>query len=357
MNLLITCPFGLWSLLANELKKIWLTPRDTFQTGTFLTTDMYNMMRINFWSRLANKVFIELASGEAKDFNQLFNLIKWSAYGQYLSNTKLSLKIQTKNSMLSASRAIQSVAHKALLESIANFWKEESFTTELLLSIENNKAHLYLNSSWTALYQRGYKTQAWEAPLKENLAVALLLLANRKFKSPLIDPFCWSGTIAIEGALLAKNIAPWSRRNFAFEKFKNFEAWTFEKIKQDAKAWIFKNKYTIFASDIDTQMINIAQNNAKRANVGDIISFQQKNFLTSNFHTEENTRIITNPPYGKRIKNQNLENIYTRLNDTFEWNIFWGWISTYSINKTKEERRNKKKLFNGNEQCYFQWRK
>ena len=229
MNLLITCPFGLWSLLANELKKIWLTPRDTFQTGTFLTTDMYNMMRINFWSRLANKVFIELASGEAKDFNQLFNLIKWSAYGQYLSNTKLSLKIQTKNSMLSASRAIQSVAHKALLESIANFWKEESFTTELLLSIENNKAHLYLNSSWTALYQRGYKTQAWEAPIKENLAVALLLLANRKFKSPLIDPFCWSGTIAIEGALLAKNIAPWSRRNFAFEKFKNFEAWTFEK--------------------------------------------------------------------------------------------------------------------------------
>ena len=357
MNLLITCPFGLWSLLANELKKIWLTPRDTFQTGTFLTTDMYNMMKINFWSRLANKVFIELASGEAKDFNQLFNLIKWSTYGQYLSNTKLSLKIQTKNSMLSASRAIQSVAHKALLESIANFWKEENFTTELLLSIENNKAHLYLNSSWTALYQRGYKTQAWEAPIKENLAVALLLLANRKFKSPLIDPFCWSGTIAIEAALLAKNIAPWSRRNFAFEKFKNFEAWTFEKIKQDAKAWIFKNKYTIFASDIDTQMINIAQNNAKRANVDDIITFQQKNFLTSNFHAEENTRIITNPPYGKRIKNQNLENIYTRLNDTFEWNIFWGWISTYSINKTKEERRNEKKLFNGNEQCYFQWRK
>ena len=65
-------------------------------------------------------------------------------------------------------------------------------------------------------------------------------------------------------------------------------------------------------------MINIAQNNAKRANVDDIITFQQKNFLTSNFHAEENTRIITNPPYGKRIKNQNLENIYTRLNDTFE---------------------------------------
>ena len=65
-------------------------------------------------------------------------------------------------------------------------------------------------------------------------------------------------------------------------------------------------------------MINIAQNNAKRANVDDIISFQQKNFLTSNFHTEENTRIINNPPYAKRIRNQNLENIYTRLNDTFE---------------------------------------
>ena len=133
------------------------------------------MMKINFWSRLANKVFIELASGEAKDFNQLFSLIKWSAYGQYLSNTKLSLKIQTKNSMLSASRAIQSVAHKALLESIANFWKEENFTTELLLSIENNKAPLKRES-------RSRSASTRQPKIQKPFNRSLLLIWNHRYR-------------------------------------------------------------------------------------------------------------------------------------------------------------------------------
>lgn len=182
------------------------------------------MMKINFRSRLANKVFIQLAEGRAENFDELFALVKNSTYSQYLSNTKLTLKVQMKHSQLSSTRSIQSVAHKALLESIHHFGQETEEVSELLLVIEKNIAKLYLNTSGAALHQRGYRIQTGTAPIKENLAAALLLLANWRFKSPLLDPFCGSGTIAIEAALLGRNIAPGSWRSFAFEKFKNFEA-------------------------------------------------------------------------------------------------------------------------------------
>lgn len=185
---------------------------------------MQGMMTINLRSRLANKVFIQLAEGKAETFDQLFDLVKKSDYGQFLSNTKISLKVQTKHSQLSSSRSIQSVAHKALLESIQQFGQENQEVSELLLVIDKNLAKLYLNSSGPALHQRGYRLQTGTAPIKENLAAALLLLANWRFKSPLLDPFCGSGTIAIEAALLARNIAPGRWRSFAFEQFKNFEA-------------------------------------------------------------------------------------------------------------------------------------
>lgn len=357
MKLLITCPYGLWSLLANELKKNWFQPQNTFQTWTFVTTDMHGMMKINFRSRIANKVFIQLCEGEAKTFDQLFDLMKHSSYEHYLSNTNLSLKVQTKYSQLSSTRTVQSIAHKALLEWIKSFGKEETQTTELFLNIENNKATLYLNTSGASLHQRGYRKQTWFAPLKENLATALLLLANRKFKNPLIDPFCGSGTIAIEAALLAKNIAPGFKRNFAFEQFKNFENWAFQQLKSKAKEKVFDGRYQIFGYDNDPKMITLAKANAQQAGVEDIIHFEQKDFLKSDFSPLEKSRIVTNPPYGKRLENQHLDHLYKKLKDSFSGNLFWGRISPYPIQDMKKEFRSEKKLFNGDEACSFWWRK
>ncbi|PZM87253.1 MAG: hypothetical protein DLD55_02295, partial [candidate division SR1 bacterium] len=175
MELLITSPFGLGSLLAQELKKLGFQPYGTFASGSFLRTDMQGMMTINLRSRLANKVFIQLAEGKAETFDQLFDLVKKSDYGQFLSNTKISLNVQTKHSQLSSSRSIQSVAHKALLESIQQFGQERDEVSELLLVIDKNLAKLYLNSSGPALHQRGYRLQTGTAPIKENLAASLLL--------------------------------------------------------------------------------------------------------------------------------------------------------------------------------------
>ena len=125
-----------------------------------------------------------------KNFDQLFEIIKKSDYGQRSSNSNISLKVTSHHSQLSAQRAIQSVAHKALLEGITHFSKEQEYTEELLLLIEKDQATLLLNSSGPSLHQRGYRPQTGLAPLKANLAAALVLLSRWKFKSPLIDPFC-----------------------------------------------------------------------------------------------------------------------------------------------------------------------
>lgn len=355
MKLLVSCPYGLWSLLANEIKKIWLPCYDTFHSGTFVITDMIGMMKINLRSRLGNKVFIKLTEGKCISFDQLFNLVEKSAYPLYTSNNNLSIKVQTKNSILSSTRTIQSIAHKALLTSIANFWKEEKETVELFITIENNIMRLYLNSSGKSLHQRAWRKETWAAPIKENLAVALLLLAWRRFKSPLIDPFCGSGTIAIEAALLAKNIAPGLKRHFAFEHFKNFEKQNFEQLKTETQSKTFNGNYHITACDKDPQLIEIARKNAKKAWVAESICFETKDFLQANYQNTEKTRIITNPPYGKRLQSHEINRLYQKLEASYTQEIYGWFISTIATNLDKKHW-SEKKLFNGNEKCSF-WRR
>lgn len=353
MKLLITCPFGLWSLLAQELKRLWFVPEETFQTWTFLTTDTKGMMKINYLSRLANKVYIQLATWEAKTFDELFNIVKHSDFSQFSSNTNISLKVEIKNSILSSTRTVQSVTHKAILENIAHFWKEETYTEELLLINTNNHVTLYINTSWKALYQRGYKKYNWEAPIKENLATALLLLSWRKFKSPLYDPFCWSWTLAIEAALLAKNKAPWSRRHFNFEHFKNYEKTYFETLKLQAKEKEFSWTYTIIASDISEESIKNAQENAKIAGVENDIQFKVQDFLSYNIPNNDKAWIITNPPYGKRITSNNLWKLYAHLEQSFSTRIYWWRISSLQRLSYDAKKRSQKKLFNWADECHF----
>lgn len=358
MKLLVTCPLGLWSLLSQEIKKLWYFPINTFQTWTFVETDYKGMLKINYLSRIANKVYIQIAEGSAKTFDELFEIVKISDYAQFSSNNNLSLKVEcNKSSILNSTRAIQSVAHKAILESITRFWKEEKYVEDLLLVNNHDYINLYLNSSWTALYQRGYKIKWWEAPLKENIAVALLLLAWWKFKAPLYDFFCWSWTIVTEAALLAKNIAPWTRRHFAFEHFKNFDHWWFLAIKEDAQAKQFNWDYKIYASDISKEAIEISQENSKRAWVDDIIQFEQKDFLNTTLSQDERSWIISNPPYWKRITSPNLEQLYTKLKNSFTRNIFWGWISSIEGTSIKKDFFSSKKLYNWAEECHFYRRK
>ena len=357
MKLLITCPFWLWSLLSHEIKKIGYLPESTFQTWTFVDCDMKGMMKINYHSRLANKVYIQLIEWKTTNFDELFDLIKSCNYSQFTSNTNISIKVESKNSLLTSTRAIQSVSHKALLESISKFWVEEKHINELLLVIDHNIAKLYLNTSWSALHQRWYKKEVWEAPLKENLAAALLILSWWKVKYPLVDPFCWSWTIAIEAALIAKNIAPWSWRRFNFELFKNFEHKNFSSIKEEAKGQQFSWEYSISAYDLDPKMVKIAQSNAFNAWVSDLVTFRQTDFIKLDIHSLWKSWIVCNPPYGKRLYDSNLSLLYKKLEGFIKNDIYWWWISSYKYPLKNANNWNIKKLYNWAEECNFYWRK
>lgn len=165
------------------------------------------------------------------------------------------------------------------------------------------------------MHQRGYRSQTGEAPLKENLAAALVVLSNWKYGSPFWDPFCGSGTLGIEAALLARNIAPGLSRNFAFQSWKIYDSKIFENVVADAKKKQYtQKKYQILCSDMDEKIVELAKINAEKAGVADTITFSQHDITSPLLPYDlEPLTIVCNPPYGKRLTSDDFTNIYTHL--------------------------------------------
>jgi putative N6-adenine-specific DNA methylase len=206
---------------------------------------------------------------------------------------------------------------------------------------------------------RWYRTQAWEAPIKESLAASLVLLSDWKFKEPFYDAFCGSWTIAIEALMIAKNIAPWLNRDFAYQKLWLIQSEITENEIALAKTKIFNWNYKIFASDINLDMIKISIQNAKNIWLDWLINFEVKDFnqlLSKNI----NWTMVSNPPYWNRLKDENLKSIYNNIDKLFRLNknLNWWLISSYMEfdNIIKKTEYKKRKLYNGSEKCYF-WKK
>ena len=158
MRILITCPFGLASLLSKELKRLHLQPQTTLDTAILLDTDPEGIYSINLRSRIANKVYLVLAEKEILTFDQLFDTVNAIDRTPYLPTTNLSIQVTTKNSQLSSQRTIQSVAHKAILTSLPTT-SSSGAESHIFLHIENNQAKICLNTSGASLHQRGRRTQ------------------------------------------------------------------------------------------------------------------------------------------------------------------------------------------------------
>jgi len=269
MQILITCPFWCASLLTKELKRLNLPLIESHPTAVLSEGTWKDIYRINLWSRITNKVYAVMWENKITNFNQLFDFVlslNWNSL--FDQSTQFSLHASCKNSQIMSEKSLVSVSHKAILTSlnILNNTKTNSEKSqEIFLFMSWNTLKICINTSGVSLHQRWRRTQTWPAPLKENLAAAIILLSWWKFNKPLIDPFCGSGTIAIEAALLAKNIAPWKHRNFAFQWFKNFDFNIWNEILLDAKKSEFNNNYQIVARDIDEKVLGYAKINAQNA--------------------------------------------------------------------------------------------
>lgn len=168
---------------------------------------------------------------------------------------------------------------------------------DILVLIRENRVLILLDTSGDPLHKRGWRLDSLEAPLKESLASGLVSLSNWRWGETLYDPFCGSGTIAIEAALMARNIAPGMNRNFAFERFGWYNSDLKEAALTEANEKIIRDKtYRIVASDIDESAIKVSRRNAQRAGVDSDIVFEKKD-ISEYISTPLEGTLVSNPPY------------------------------------------------------------
>ncbi|MDD2487112.1 MAG: class I SAM-dependent RNA methyltransferase [Candidatus Gracilibacteria bacterium] len=366
MKIVVTCIAGVESLLKKELEKLGFQNIEVLDRILSFVGDESAVARVNMTSRVANKVYVELFGGKIYDFDSLFNClsdIDW----KYLigNNNPLIIKATSIKSELSSTPAIQKVSTKAILTKLTGskdkFYVEnnELPPIEIFLFLKDDNLRVLLNTSGEALHKRGYRTSSHEAPIKESLAASLVLLSNWNFSNNLYDFFCGSGTIVIEAAMIAKNIAPGLiGRKYAFENFSWYPKKHLEDARNEAKEKIFSGKeYNIFASDISEEYIEDAKINAKNAGVEDMIKFEVKPLNAYVGAKNLSGTVVSNPPYGLRMNQKDLIFVYKDIAKIFDnnENLNGGLITSFMEFDDLVDLRNwkKRKLYNGSELCYF----
>ena len=363
--LLITCPFGLTSLLTTELKRLGIKPQDSFPNGCWVnSTDRTDVMRINLWSRIANKVFLQLGEWKATTFEQLFQLVTHIDRSEHVSPWQwVRITATCNQSILHAPRTVQSIVHKAIFtnltwDSTTERTVDDDHQLNIYVYITDNVVHIMKNTSGDSLHARGRRTEQGDAPIKENLAVATLLSASWPFQQALRDPCCGSGTLVIEAARLARNTCPWKERSFAFQYFPDYSRELFSEIRQWFVDKEIHNKTrTIIWSDTDKDILRKAHNNAQAAWVDDIVQFKYHDIMqeTKLPELQGPATIICNPPYDKRLQDHATHQIHERLSDLIKqpWShgavISWYEhaenIFSWSTWKRKETRQGKERCF------------
>lgn len=360
MRFFVSCPFGLNGVLQWELRFLWLKPYQAFATWAFFDWNLKDMYKANIWSRIANKIYLELAQGKCTNFDELFELVENIDWKEYINKWQnIIVNVNTKWSKLESTRSIQSISNKAIFKKISPKDKRHIDETidpvNIFITIIKDQTSVFVNSSGKALYKRWYRIQRWAAPIKENLAAGLILMSRWNYRDVLRDPFCGSGTFGIEAALLAKNIAPGLNREFAFQKWENFDEKIFAEVISEFEKQIIKDKkHQIYLSDISANMLEIAITNAKEAGVFDFIDFKQWDVDQSPIDNKLKAHIISNPPYWKRLETSDLRKLYNTIIGKIENSQKWGFITSREDCKRLVSKNWKsKKLYNWADEAIF----
>lgn len=360
MQYIISCPGGCAQLLKNELKALGYSRSLVLSPSTVqLEADDTALAKINLRSRIANKVYLIVGEWIAPTFERLFDLVGRVERKKYIKDQQpFTVNARSNKSMLTSLPAIQSMGKKSISKKLTgneDRREEDPMQTslEIVLSLDKDNLQILLNTTGDSLHRRGYRTQAGEAPIKENLAAALILATWWKFRDPLIDITCGAGTILIEAAMIAKNIAPGLRRDFAFESFDRYSHDYLNHEKTQAMEAIITDKeHTIAGSDIEPWVIAIAKENAERAGVAQYIEFSVQDMTLT-----RNPRgcFLSNPPYGERLQPEDIDHIYDRFNELFLIPENYGGIVT-SYEWNPEWNREEKSFYNGPDKVIF-WKK
>lgn len=366
-ELIATATFGLEAVVRREIEGLGYKIIKTEDGKVTFLGDERAIVRSNLWLRCADRVLLKTAEFTAVTFEELFQGTKAYPWEEIIPiDGEFTVTCSTVKSKLHNPPAIQSIAKKAIVERMRSAYGIDRFPETgaahtVKVTILKDRVTLTVDTSGTGLHKRGYRVAGVEAPIKETLAAALVQLSFFGPGRILIDPCCGSGTIPIEAALIARNIAPGCNRDFAAEKWKFI----------DRKLWIeerlaardgVETDSKIYAYDINPKAVEAARRNALEAGVDDIIEFARLDARKLKAPHGDRGMIVTNPPYGERIgEREEIDEIYGAFGRFFRENPDW---SLFIITPDREIERKitgrradrRRKLYNGSiETTYYQF--
>jgi len=357
-KLLATAAMGLEGIVADELKDLGFETQ-TDNGKVFFEGDEEAIAKANIWLRVADRVKLVVGEFPAKTFDQLFEGTKALPWEKYLPvDANFPVSGKSVKSTLYSVPDCQSIVKKAIVERLKSAYKRMSYLDEsgarykIEVSILKDRVLLTMDTSGAGLHKRGYRTTQGDAPLKETLAAALVKISKWSPSRPFVDPFCGSGTLCIEAAMIGQNIAPGYNREFDAEQWSWIKPAVWDKVREEADTKAdYDQELTILGTDIDHRMIEIANSNALEAGFADIITFKQ--MQATDFTTRlENGVIISNPPYGERIGEvEEIERTLSQFGYVMTKYPSWSVYLLSSMENLEtvygKKATKKRKLFNG----------
>ena len=365
-DIVVPCHFGLESVLKKEIMDLGYDTTEVADGRITFAGDADAVCRANIGLRSAERVLMKIGSFHAESFEELFQGTKALAWEEYIpENGKFWVtKASSVKSKLFSPSDIQSIMKKAMVERMkesyhTDWFKEDGESFPVRVFLMKDEVTVTLDTTGSSLHKRGYRKLESKAPIAENLAAALIELTPWRADRILIDPFCGSGTIPIEAAMIAAGIAPGMHRNFTAENWTHLitpQNW--QDVRDEAEDAVDLNIDTdIQGYDLDPDMIEIARINAQKAGVADLIHFQTRDVADLS-HRKKYGFIITNPPYGERIGDQQeLPSLYHTIGKRYRaldsWSLYL--ITAYDqaekfIGRKADKNR---KIYNGMIKTYY----
>ena len=363
LELVATCLFGLEHLLGEEIEALGYERTSTIDGRITFIGDEEAVALSNIFLRYAERVFIKLGSFRAESFEELFEGTRALNWPDFIGrDDAFPVKGHSIKSKLFSIPDCQAIVKRAVVASmterygIARF-PEEGVKYQIEFFILNDECTLMIDTSGVALHKRGYRREANAAPIRETLACAIAATSRPRENVLLWDPMCGSGTIAIEAAMMMKNIAPGKNRRFAAEAFPFIGKNIWKDAREEAIEGEVENDFRAYASDIDPACVALAEKNAKNAGVDSVIKVFRMDARKIAAEGRRAT-IVTNPPYGERMGTERqVEQLYREIGEHFRslspWQVYV--ITSHpSFEKFYGKRADKvRKLYNGMLPCYL----
>ena len=363
LQLVATCLFGLEHLLGEEIDALGYERISTIDGRVTFLADEEGVALSNIFLRYAERIFIKLGSFGAESFDELFEGTRALNWPDFIGiNDAFPVKGHSIKSKLTSIPDCQKIVKKAVVRSMSerygiSIFAETGIKYQIEFFILHDTATLMIDTSGTPLHKRGYRRESNAAPIRETLAAAIAATSRPREEVLLWDPMCGSGTIAIEAAMMMKNIAPGMNRSFAAEAYPFIAKKHWQSAREEAQDGIRVTKFEVFASDIDPECVELTAKNAKKAGVFDIV----KPILCDCRKISAPGRratIVTNPPYGERIGNlREVEKLYREMGEHFRSLSPW---QAYIITSHPDFERfygkkadKVRKLYNGMIPCYL----